>query len=242
MIQKFTIFGERCSGTNYLENIIKNNFEIEVTWDYGWKHFFGFNDYTNTMNLSKQCVDKELLSGANAKDNSDKVLFIGIVRNPFDWLNSLFIDKHHLAPHLKNNIKSYLNDEFWSIHDNYNLGEIMEDRNIFTKERYKNIFEMRATKIKYLLEVLPTIVKNYTFIRYEDLINDFEKTLNKIKNCGLIVKPNIDFPINNTKYDYKYLKDYDKNEKKNKKYIISKQLILNNPNINLYYERKLNYI
>ena len=44
MIKKFTIYGERCSGTNYLQNLVNDNFEIELTWEYGWKHFFGFQD------------------------------------------------------------------------------------------------------------------------------------------------------------------------------------------------------
>jgi hypothetical protein len=219
MITKFTIFGERCSGTNYLEEIIKSNFEIEITWDYGWKHFFGFNNYINT----------------------DNVLFIGIIRNPFDWINSLFIDKHHLASHLKKNIRNYLNDEFWSIHDKSELGEIMEDRNIFSKERYKNIFELRFTKIKYLLEILPTKVQSCIIIRYEDLIHNFENTINKIKNCGLTIKNNIEYPININR-DCKYSNTYNKDIKKYKKHIISKQVIINNPNINLYYERMLNYI
>jgi len=219
MINKFTIFGERCSGTNYLENIIKSNFEIEITWKYGWKHFFGFTNY----------------------DNSDNVLFIGIIRNPFDWINSLFLDKHYLAPHLRDNIQSFLNKEFWSIHDKSNLGEIMEDRNILTKERYKNIFELRAIKNKYLLELLPIKVKHYIIIRYEDLIYNFIDTINKIKNIGLLVKPNINYPIN-INYDCKYLETYNKDKKKHKKNLISRQLILNNPNINLYYERKLKYI
>lgn len=34
MIKYFTIYGERCSGTNYLEQIIKLNFDVEVTWKY----------------------------------------------------------------------------------------------------------------------------------------------------------------------------------------------------------------
>jgi len=53
----------------------------------------------------------------------------------------------------------------------------MEDRNIFTKERYKNIFELRYTKLKYMTEVLPQKVKHCIFIRYEDLLDDFENTI-----------------------------------------------------------------
>ena len=39
MISKVQIYGERCSGTNYLESLIKLNFNVEITWLYGWKHF-----------------------------------------------------------------------------------------------------------------------------------------------------------------------------------------------------------
>ena len=74
MIQKVTIYGERCSGTNYLEKLLKINFDIEVIWCYGWKHFYGFSDLSN----------------------SDDVLFIGIIRNITDWTNSLYRTPYHL--------------------------------------------------------------------------------------------------------------------------------------------------
>jgi len=77
-MKKVTIYGERCSGTNYLEELLLLNFDVETVWDYGWKHFFGFNDLTN----------------------SDDTLFIGIIRNLEDWINSLYREKHHLPIHL----------------------------------------------------------------------------------------------------------------------------------------------
>ena len=86
MIKYYTIFGERCSGTNYLEDIMSKNFDIELTWKYGWKHFFGWNDLSN----------------------SDDTLFICIVRNPIDWINSLYRDKHHVALHLRNDVEKFL--------------------------------------------------------------------------------------------------------------------------------------
>lgn len=39
MIKKVTIYGERCSGTNYLEELLTENFDVTLVWDYGWKHF-----------------------------------------------------------------------------------------------------------------------------------------------------------------------------------------------------------
>ena len=202
MLQKYTIYGERCSGTNYLQNIINMNFDVKLTWEYGWKHFFGFQD--------------DLL------ENSDNTLFICIVRNLPDWINSFYREKHHLPLKYKNNmtvedkVDEFLNKEFWSFDDNKirdSSKEIIEDRNIYTGERYKNIFELRHTKIKWMLEDLPKKVNNYVFIKHEDLINDFEKTLLKIKDKGLKVKENINFPLNTNIYKMNIKKVFKKKEK-----------------------------
>jgi len=224
MLKKYTIYGERCSGTNYLENIININFDVNITWDYGWKHFFGFND--------------------EALKDSDDVLFICIVRNLPDWINSFYREKHHLPLKYKTNmseeakIDEFLNKEFWSFHDNKGnrdtKKEHMCDRNIYTGNRYKNIFELRHTKIKWMLKDLPNKVKNCIFIRYEDLINDFNNTLLKIKNKGLKVKPNIKFPLNTD--NYKNCKNIKFRKKHNS---ISRDFILSNSNLIPLYEKKL---
>ena len=173
--------------------------------------FFGFNDYTD----------------------SDEVLFLCIVRNPFNWIDSLFKFKYHLANPIRADINKYLNDTFWS-YDFAKKKEIMDDRNIYTQERYKNIFELRYTKLKYLIEDLPTKVNNVILIKYEEL-EDYESLLNKVKNLGIICKNN--YPTNITKYC--------KGGRTINKYIpISKDLILNNPNFDKYkhYDILLNYI
>ena len=175
-MKKVTIYGERCSGTNYLEELLLLNFNVEITWDYGWKHFFGFNDLSNT----------------------DDVVFIGIVRGLEDWINSLYRDKHHLPTHLTENIDTFLTDTFYSLYDDGN--KINEDRNLETNERYKNIFELRLVKNKFLIEKMPALVKNYCLITYEELSTNFINTMNKLRDCGLIIKENIEFPLNVTYY------------------------------------------
>lgn len=224
MLNKFTIYGERCSGTCYLQNLITQNFDAQITWKFGWKHFFGFQD-------------KKL-------KNSDDVLFICIVRNIVDWINSFYIKKHHLPLKYKKNlnehekINEFLNKEFWSFNDmNKNLdlkNEIMEDRNIYTGKRYKNIFELRHTKLQWMLNDLPKKVKHCIIIKYEDLLNDFDNTLFKIKNKGLAIKKNINFPVNNDNYKHEKKKYVKKNIKE-----ISSIEILYNPNIIPKYEIKL---
>lgn len=218
-IQKITIYGERCSGTNYLETLLAENFnDYKLTWEYGWKHFFGH------QNLQ----------------NSDDTLFICIVRNQVDWVNSLYRRKYHIANHLRLSVENFLNKEFYSYNDQASGSkdgtEIMEDRNIYTGERYKNIFELRHTKLKFLYKDLPKLVKNYIFIKHEDLINNFEKTMIKIKNIGLIVKPNINFPLN--------VFTYNKSKKKFKKKSneITEKRILNHSDFRKHYEKILGYI
>jgi hypothetical protein len=208
MIKKYTIYGERCSGTNYLEQLILHNFDIEVTWEYGWKHFFGFNDLSNT----------------------DDVLFIGIIRNLCDWVNSLYREKHHLKPELTKDVDSFLNNTFYSVDKKNN--EYMTDRHIQTKKRYKNIFELRHTKNNFLLETMPKLVKNYCIITYDNLIENFSNVMNKIRSFGLTVKTNINFPVN--VYYYKKKKNITYVPKKNE---IDDEIILNKAN--LFYEKIL---
>jgi len=218
-IQKITIYGERCSGTNYLEMLLAKNFhDYKLTWEYGSKHFFGH------QNLQ----------------NSDDTLFICIVRNPVDWFNSLYRQKWHIANHLRLSIENFLNTEFYSYNDQSSGSkdgtEIMEDRNIYTGERYKNIFELRHTKLNFLYKDLSKLVKNYIFIKHEDLINNFEKTMIKIKNIGLIVKPSINFPLN--VFTYKKSKKIFK-KKSNE---ITEKRILNHSDFRKDYEKILGYI
>lgn len=226
-IKNFKIYGERCSGTNYIEQLINTNFKINSitkTWTYGSKHFFGFDNL----------------------DNSDNTLFIGIIRDPHEWANSLFKKNIHFAKNLRHNKKLFLKNEWYSYNDDAsgpNDGtEIMQDRNIYSKLRYKNIFEMRYTKTKFLIEDMPKLVKNYIFIKYEDIINNFQGILNLIKNkFNLIIKENINYPQNILNYKGHTKKKFEKDLD----YKISKELFFDSYNQNeefQKYDKLLNYM
>jgi len=47
---------------------------------------------------------------------------------------------------------------------------------------------------------MPKLVKNYCLITYDDLRNNFINIMNRLKNKGLEVKNNINFPLNITYY------------------------------------------
>lgn len=223
-IKKITIFGERCSGTNYLERLLYINFyDFKLTWEYGYKHFFGHKSLAN----------------------SDDTLFICIVRNPVDWINSLYRTPWHIAQELRGNVDNFLNKEFYSYNDESSGSrdgtEIMTDRNIYTGKRYKNIFELRHIKLKYLYKDLPKLVKHYIFIKHEDLIEQFTETMLKLKDKGLTSKPTIQFPLN-------YHSDVSPRVArlnvpyKKKTNAIDESLIINHPSLNKRYETKIAYV
>ena len=162
-LKYFTILGERCSGTTFIEYAIKWNFKLEYYRIFD-KHFFGDDNSVFNTEMMKQ------------------TLVIYVTRDPVEWIDSLFKRLHHVAPQNKRSIYNFLNNEFYSIHE---LGplkwqELMEDRNIITIERYHNIFELRKVKNNFIMETLPTLVENVQVIRYENMRENYELTLERL--------------------------------------------------------------
>jgi hypothetical protein len=182
--RKFVILGERCSGTNFLEEALTQNFDITYTSEYGNKHFFCNNNYTTA---------------------SEDTVFIGIVRNPIYWLNSFSKELHHI-PSINKSLRNFLFNEFYSVFDEQQNKKPMLDFNIFSNNvsepiiikdlnylngnKYKNIFEMRKLKNHYLRNIMPHKVKNYILINYENLLYNYESTLDTIKTKFELVKKN----------------------------------------------------
>ena len=198
MINRFTIYGERCSGTNFLEKAILANFDLAVTWNYGWKHFFGHH------NFSKGC--------------HDDTLFICIVRSPIEWIDSFYRELHHIPPENRVNLNTFLFNTFYSVYGNK---ETMEDRHMITKERYKNIFDLRRVKNNFLIFDLPKLVKNYVIIKYEDLNSNYENVLEYIRiNCKLQKRFDV----------YKKIESH---KGKNEEKYVKKEIALNDVEINM---------
>ena len=179
-IKKFAILGERCSGTNFLEESILANFNLTHTIEYGSKHFFCFNKYD--------------------KAKTADTLFIGIIRNPIYWLNSFSKELYHIPEINRSPLKNFLFNEFYSVDDEldvsnnnnnvflmnsqpytYKYKTNTKDLNYVTGKKYKNIFEMRKLKNNYLINIMPTQVKNFILINYEDLLYNYDQTLSDLK-------------------------------------------------------------
>lgn len=87
---RFQIFGERCSGTNYLEHLLKYNFgDDSVTWQFGHKHWY---------------IDHDRIKNT---PSSQDTIFIAIIRDLRDWIRSFFAHPHHLDRRARN-IRQFL--------------------------------------------------------------------------------------------------------------------------------------
>lgn len=218
--REFKILGERCSGTNHLEEEIVHNFKNIRFRDQDFhKHFFCLYDFEYNKNIT------------------DNVIYIGIVRNAIDWIYSFFNAPHNVDKDIIHNIYDFITKEFSSynfVNNNYVL--IHNDVHYITGKKYCNIFECRKIKNDFLLHIIPKSVKNYILIRYEDLRDNLENTLDTIKKT---------FNLEKKKHTYEALTYYKKNKNKEysrkyntfddsiKKYIID--------NLDLEMEKKLGY-
>ena len=167
-IHRVQIFGERCSGTNYLEALLSKNLRsIFITWDFGFKHFFP----KHHIHEAPDC------------------LFLIIYRDPFDWLRSIYTQPWHVSPELKRvQFSEFIRMEWWCIwnedaginrkHQLYGT-EMMEERDPRTGYRFKNIMEMRNAKIQ-AWEDIRNQSENYFYINYESLREDPERILRNI--------------------------------------------------------------
>lgn len=209
-ISKFVILGERCSGTNFLEETLLANFNLEYSCEFGNKHFFCFNNYSNK--------------------NYDDTLFIGIIRNPIYWLNSFSKELHHIPEINRKSIFNFLFNKFYSVNDEIDISTGIQngmiifnnsrmyvqrydinklDLNYLTNDKYSNIFEMRKIKNNYLIYIMPQKVKNYILINYEDLLYNSEETLSLLYSKYNLNKKNDNFiKINKYKKSdtYKFVK------------------------------------
>lgn len=224
-IKNFFIMGERNSGTNFLHKSIEKNFNLTFNKIHG-KHFW----------------NKE----KNLELHSDTAIIV-IIRNVFDWINSMFHSPFHLQPELKNpkNKLDFLNKKFWSFYDDVELHgkmlgkEILQDRHIHTNEIYKNIFEARYVKYNYLLELSEVKNSHIYFLKYEDLNDKYEKTMKCIADYY-----DITFKNSEIKYVHCY-RGFQTSKKitetKSKPKIFSEEEITSHADFDLMMETKFGY-
>jgi hypothetical protein len=172
-IKNYTILGERNSGTHFLQYAIKFNFPL--TYIKNEKHFFGFGELDSLQ------------------QSLNETIVFCIVRDPIEWIDSFFKRLHHVPPQNKKSIQHFLTNEFYSIYEEGEKKntEIMNDRNIITRERYENIFELRKIKNNYLMNEVYKKAPHTFLLRYEDLRDHYDETMRTIQQKFQLLRINI---------------------------------------------------
>ncbi len=165
-VKRVQIFGERSSGTNYLERLIEANLlDAVLTREYGFKHCF------QRKGLRKP-IDEECN-------------FVIIYRNPYNWLRSLHRVPHHAPEMLGKTFsdfirhqpwRTYLGEE-WFSRNPYERNSIIKPANL--REEYRNVIDLRTSKIR-LFESFKNASSRIEYLRYEDLRDNPEVCLNRL--------------------------------------------------------------
>lgn len=154
---KVQIFGERCSGTNYLEDLLnENGLGLEVTSEYGHKHMF---------------------NGFKPRKRPDgEAVYIFMYRNPYDWLRSVALKPHHTRL-WDLEFSDFIRRAPWECDVYEGPGFKGEYGRVI--ERYEGtVLDVRNSKNRVFDQLwLPG--RSYN-VRYEDLRRDPEATLRKI--------------------------------------------------------------
>ena len=175
-INNIKIFGERNSGTTFLNKLLVDNICNTNSYSYrynegtGWKHGFPRIELFNNIN---------------------KTLFIFIIRDFDSWIKSMFMNPYHYEK--SKDINTFIKEKL-----KCNEKNIDHDTNIYELEK-QDIISLRYSKINSYLEFYDKI-NNGIIISLDYLQNndeDFIKFLNK--NYGIEINDNFTKVINHTK-------------------------------------------
>ena len=156
-ITTFKIYGERCSGTNFVETLIKQNFPaIRQDKRYNWeKHNF-----------------------VNPPFALDTALAVVVVRDVFEWLKSLHRSPHQVGYWYRDvDFSGFLRHEWSGVFSGYlipnqrqlpvRFKELMYERHPMTGERIKNVIELRNLKLASQLKVR-NLYRNWIILRFDE--------------------------------------------------------------------------
>ena len=161
------MFGERHSGTNMMEQLIKRNFDVNITWSYGGKHWW--------LGEKFEYQRQKLYT-----DEVDDLAIVVIFRNPIAWLLAMYEEPHYSPK--RPSVKSF-NDFLhvspfvsWNSPDPWGWPPPRGARVI---ESAGDIISLRAIKIRQMM-ALGQRHARVAAIRYEDFVGDQLRTAEEL--------------------------------------------------------------
>jgi hypothetical protein len=157
---KLQVFGERCSGTNFVAQLLRRNLPgLRLVDEFGWKH--GYSEHV--------------------RDEAPECVFVVVHRDPFDWVRSLWRMPWHAAPALRERpLGEFLREPWWCqwgqdmqlAEGDPRLGtEMLHERDPATGERFATVMHLRAAKMRDWA-TLRHRVRHHASVRYEDVASE----------------------------------------------------------------------
>jgi len=137
-IRRVAVFGERSSGTNVCEYVLRRALGLKVTRELGWKHGF--------------------LQGAAV---SRETLVVVSVRDPYAWVRSMYDKPWHSTDAMRNlGFSGFIRAPWDSVIDRpkkyfdlapneYTNVPLLQDRDPMTGRRFENLLQMRTAKLRH---------------------------------------------------------------------------------------------
>lgn len=187
-IKRFTVFGQRCSGTNALIKLIEANFPtLPFCEETGFKHWLVPED----------------------RDIPSDLLVIVIAREVEPWLRSLHRNPWHVVPGMRSLAFSQFirsewltvwDEDFWGIDASHpRFGQpISEELCPQTKRPFANAIAMRGGKLQNWL-ALEKRSSGFMTVSFPDLINDAPGILYRVAALSGHSVTNIFTPIDSYK-------------------------------------------
>ena len=180
------IYGERNTGTNYLEQLLLLNYEVKslkylpdtkvgfllkyetcvgLFYEMNKNKFLGWKHGKQKINSINKYADQELV-------------VIGIIKNPYSFIKSLNKRPYHNRKRKNLDLKTFVSKGWQTI---------IRDNCMFKK--YKTPVDLWNDKSRSLLSMSSKINKDHFLLKYEDLVSDPEKMIMDIgKKTGLELK------------------------------------------------------
>ncbi len=223
-IIQIKIFGERNTGTNWLEKIILANYDIPLIHHQGiinreitaeQKSFL--NQYSKELRaaLRERLIDnifesqkaKKLFGWKHSAVHYSylskvplfkKTGFIFLVKNPYSFLKSLHVRPYHSLVKVPKNLDEFVLSPWMTVHRDYTLEPLL-----------KSPLELWNLKTSSYLSFMKKY-ENCLILRYEDLLEDYDLIFRLIKQ-KFSIQPILKLKITNSTKDQELkLADYQK--------------------------------
>ena len=168
------IYGERNTGTNYLQQLLRANFKVEVLpgghpehrWPFNatfsgsemFREMWHFLTFRRNLGWKHTAIAQEKFIKAFSAFPGLRVIFL--LKNPYSWIVSLHRRPYHSPSHLEKSLGEFV-EQPWRTLRREHLPRVVDGP--------AQLWQMKVASYQSIADKIPSIA-----IRYEDLLRDPE--------------------------------------------------------------------